>query len=166
MKKYLLSLCLLAFTFPVSAAMSGMKCEWTDEQKIVRSSEYIKDIKVLDGTDFEKQYPCGGSLMQLAVLRGIPHVVEWTLKYGNADPNMMVSLDGYEIEGAPNKIPLILFAAYYSPNADTVDVLVKYGAKNRAVDSKGNDIFWYLDQNPVLRESFITKHGHDYWEIL
>ena len=28
-------------------------------------------------------------------------------------------------------------------------------------DSKGHDVFWYLEQNPVLRRSYLTKWGWD-----
>ena len=127
----------------------------------MRSAENYKEIEALgDKFDPNKVYPCGGTLSQLAVLRGNLTTLNYLHAYG-ADFNADVSLKGYEIPGAPQVIPFPLFVARYSPNSQIMDVMVNSGVNFKVKDSMGHDVFWYLERNPVLRRSYLTKKGWD-----
>ncbi|MBO7483710.1 MAG: hypothetical protein J6T55_01130 [Alphaproteobacteria bacterium] len=155
MKKILLTsvLCLCSF------AAFAEECAYAPEQEIVRSAENFKEISAL-GTNFDpnKKYPCGGTLPQLAVLRGNLDTLDYLQSYG-ADYNAMVSLKGFEIPGAPNEIPFPLFVARYAPNSPIVDVMLNSGVNFKVKDSLGHDAMWYFERNPVLRRSYLTKKG-------
>ncbi len=142
-----------------SLSCVALTCTYTAEQEMVRSAENMMEIRQLpNSVDVNQDYDCGGNLMQLAVLRGNPPVFEYVHQL-NGDLNRMVSLKGYEIDGAPDKIPFVLFAAKYSPTSSIIDYIIERGADVRVKDSNGHDIFWYFDQNPVLRKSYLTKKG-------
>ena len=87
-------------------------------------------------------------------------VMNYLHAYG-ADFNATVSLKGYEIPGAPDEIPFPLFVARYSPNSQIMDVMINSGIDFKVKDSLDHDVFWYLEQNPVLRHSYLTKKGWD-----
>jgi hypothetical protein len=78
-----------------------------------------------------------------------------------ANFNADVSLKGYEIPGAPDVIPFPLFVARYSPNSQIVDTMLNSGIDFKAKDSMGHDVFWYFEQNPVLRNTYLNKKGWD-----
>jgi len=139
----------------------ALECEYAPEQEIVRSAENYLEIKEL-GEDFDpnKKYPCGGTLAQLALLRGNVVTLNYLSRHG-ADFNGKVSLKGYEIPGAPDEIPFPLFVARYAPNSYIVDVMINSEIDFKQKDSKGHDVFWYFEQNPVLRRSYLTKKGLD-----
>jgi len=96
---------------------------------------------------------CGGSLLQLAIRRGNPSIVNGILTQDKTRVNDEVSLRGFLIPGAPERIPVILFAAYYAPSEIVFKVLTEMGADIAVQDSLGHGILWYLDQNPVLRQT-------------
>ena len=157
MKKILLMTTITLFATQTLA----LECAYTKEQEIVRSAENYNEIKEL-GEDFDPnaKYPCGGTLSQLAVLRGNLDTLNYLHAYG-ADFSDIVSLKGYEIPGAPSEIPFPLFVARYSPNSELMDVMISSGVDFKVKDSLGHDVFWYLEQNPVLRHSYLTKKGWD-----
>ena len=145
--------------FAVSAFASD--CAYAPEQEIVRSAENYNEIKELgESFDPNATYPCGGTLSQLAVLRGNLDTLNYLHAYG-ADFNGMVSLKGYEIPGAPDEIPFPLFVARYSPNSEIMDVMINSDIDFHVKDSNDHDVFWYLERNPVLRHSYLTKKGWD-----
>ena len=157
MKKILLTstLCLFA------ASAFALDCAYAPEQEIVRSAENYNEIKELgDSFDPNATYPCGGTLSQLAVLRGNLDTLNYLHAYG-ADFNGNVSLKGYEIPGAPDEIPFPLFVARYAPNSQIMDVMINSGIDFKKKDSLDHDVFWYLERNPVLRRSYLTKKGWD-----
>ena len=156
MKKILLiATCLIAM--PVLA----QNCQYSKEQEIVRSAENLKEVSALgDNFDANATFPCGGTLSQLAVLRGSLESLDYLHAHG-ANFNAIVSLKGYEIPGAPKEIPFPLFVARYSPNSMIVDTMVNSGINFRVKDSMGHDVFWYFDRNPVLRNTYLTKKGWD-----
>ena len=157
MKKILLASTITLFAMSAFA----LDCKYTREQEIVRSAENFDEISAL-GENFDPNatYSCGGTLSQLAVLRGNLDTLNYLHAYG-ADFDAPVSLKGYEIPGAPDEIPFPLFVARYAPNSQIMDVMINSGIDFHVKDSKDHDVFWYLDQNPVLRHSYLTKKGWD-----
>lgn len=157
MKKILLVSTVCLFTVSAFA----LDCAYAPEQEIVRSAENYDEIKALgDSFDANATYPCGGTLAQLAVLRGNLDTLNYLHAYG-ADFNGMVSLKGYEIPGAPDEIPFPLFVARYAPNSQIMDVMINSNIDFKQKDSLDHDVFWYLERNPVLRRSYLTKKGWD-----
>lgn len=144
-----------------SVTVMAEECKYAPAQEIVRSAENYQEIEKL-GTKFDpnKAYPCGGTLSQLALLRGNLITLNYLHAYG-ANFNANVSLKGYEIPGAPPVIPFPLFVARYSPNSEIMDVMLNSGVNFKVKDSAGHDVFWYLERNPVLRRSYLTKNGWD-----
>lgn len=139
----------------------ALDCAYAPEQEIVRSAEnYLEIQKLGDSFDANKQYPCGGTLSQLAVLRGNLTTLNYLHAHG-ANFNGNVSLKGYEIPGAPAVIPFPLFVARYAPNPEMMDVMINSKINFKVKDSAGHDVFWYLERNPVLRRSYLTKKGWD-----
>lgn len=131
-------------------------CQYTQLQKMVRNArnheqifEFIKGGVSMDDPNIR----CGGSLLQLAIRRGNPSIVNGILTQDKTRANKPVSLAGFDIPGAPAQIPAILFAAYYAPNEMTLKVMVDAGGNIALRDSSGHDILWYLDKNPVLRQT-------------
>lgn len=155
MKKLLLSSVLCFMALPVMA----QNCNYTPEQEIVRSAENLDEAKALgENFDANKIYACGGTLAQLAVLRGSLDTLDYLHSQG-ADFNMMVPLKDYPVVGAPKEIPFPLFAARFSPNTMIIDTMINSGINFKVKDSMGHDVFWYFEQNPVLRRSYLTKKG-------
>lgn len=152
---------LLSVACLLGSTVMAEECKYAPAQEIVRSAENFKEIEKL-GTNFDpnKIYPCGGTLSQLAVLRGNLVTLNYLHAYG-ADFDANVSLKGYEIPGAPATIPFPLFVARYAPNSQMMDVMINSGVNFKVKDSLGHDVFWYLERNPVLRRSYLTKKGWD-----
>ena len=151
-KLLLLSICLL--TAPAMAQRVG-ECALTPLQNLVvnaRGAEEIHNL-IARGVVFDEQVRCGGSLMQLAIRRGNPEVLEEILRQDQNRANASVTMDAFPIAGAPKQIPLILFAAYYAPNKQIVDLLVAAGANIAATDDFGRNLLWYMNKNPVLRNT-------------
>lgn len=130
------------------------KCIYSPLQDAVREAKSPEIIQTLadSGVDFNVAQRCGGSILQLAIRRGNPEILKALLEAG-ADATKSVSLDGFTIMGAPKEIPLMAFAAYYSPRQDMMQMLVTAGAKMTELDSNGQTILWYMDQNPILRKT-------------
>jgi len=153
MKKLLFaSICLLAL--PVMAQKAG-ECALTPLQNLIVNARGAEEIQALiqRGVVFDEQVRCGGSLMQLAIRRGNPAVLEAILRQDQTRANATVTLEAFPILGAPKQIPLILFAAYYAPNETIVKLLKQAGANIAATDDFGRNLLWYLGKNPVLRNT-------------
>ena len=118
MKKTLVSLAALMMALPVMAD----NCAYSPLQNLIRNVRSVDEINALTqrGVMFDEKVRCGGSLMQLAILRGNPDVLQAILNQDRSRANIMVDTGSYYIQGAPREIPLILFAAYYAPNAEMV----------------------------------------------
>ena len=158
MKKVLLAstLCLVAFS------VAAQDCEYSKEQEIVRNAENSTEIEEL-GNNFDANatFKCGGTLSQLALLRGNLETLDYLHAHGaNFEANVSLK-GGYEIPGAPDVIPFPLFAARYSPNSAIIDTMINSGINFKVKDSKGHDVFWYFERNPVLRNTYLTKKGWD-----
>lgn len=160
--KKIISFCFVCFIS--SSVLAGVcqfapDCHYTIEQQIVRSAENYQEVAAL-GENFDPNavYPCGGTLLQLAVIRGRVDVMAYVVNAG-ADMNQNVSLKGYEIDGAPDEIPFALFAARYSPSSEIIDTMLNSGVSFLVKDEYGRDALWYFEQNPVLRSSYLTKNG-------
>ncbi len=152
MKKTLISLAALAIAMPVMAATD---CAYSPLQNLIRNVRKADEITTLmnSGVVFSEKTRCGGSLMQLAILRGNPQVLQALLQQDPSRANEMVELQAYPIQGAPKEIPLLLFAAYHAPNGQMIELLVNSGADIAKTDTTGRNLLWYMDQNPVLRNT-------------
>lgn len=168
MKTYLkTALCLLA-AFGAFAAKAQQRmdsipneCAWSEEQQIIRKASTLEDIEALKGKDLNREYPCGGSILQLATLRGNRVVLFELLLNRMINFDTKVSLKDYPIPGSSDPIPAILFAARYAPNQEAFQTFLDAGLDPYVTDDNGHNIWWYMDQNPVLRESDITNYPED-----
>lgn len=73
-----------------------------------------------------------------------------------ADVKTPVSLEGFNIPGAPKEIPILHFAGFYAPRQDIVNLIISAGADVTAVDENGESVLWYINQNPVLRNTALS----------
>ena len=131
-------------------------CQYTLLQNIIRDARGHEKIFELirSGVPMDDQtITCGGSLLQLAIRRGNASIVNGILAQDKSRANSVVSLSDFRISGAPDSVPVILFAAYYAPSETVFKVMVDAGADISVKDTNGHDILWYLDKNPVLRRS-------------
>ena len=155
MKKLLLmSMCL--FVMPAMADQNE-ECALSPLQNLIVNARGAEEIQALiaRGVAFDEQVRCGGTLMQLAIRRGNPDILEAILRQDRRRANAMVNLDAFPIPGAPKDVPLLLFAAYYAPNKTILELLLAAGAKSNvtATDEVGRNVLWYLNKNPVLRKT-------------
>ena len=153
MKKTLISLAALMMALPVMAADNCTS--YTPLQNLVRNARSVNEIAQLiqSGVPFDEPVRCGGSLTQLAVLRGNPDILQAILKQEPSRANAMVKLDGFPIPGSVREVPLLLFASYYAPNEQMIYRIVESGADISKTDSAGRNLLWYMEQNPVLRNT-------------
>ena len=161
MKKILLATALILMSTHVYAV--NPNCKYTQDQQIVRDAEYIADMEVLgaDKKRINAHNSCGGTLLQLATLRGNIDVIQYLLMNG-ADTETLVSIKGYEAdfnEDTPDEIPLIMWAARYAQHGEIFQVFLNHEINAFVKDSEDHDIYWYFEQNPVLRNSYLTKAG-------
>ena len=131
-------------------------CQYSQLQNMIRDArsheqifEFIKSGVSMD----DPTIMCGGTLLQLAIRRGNPSIVNGILTQDKTRANKPVPMAGFDIPGAPAQIPAILFAAYYAPNETTLKVMVDAGGNISVRGGMGHDILWYLDRNPVLRQT-------------
>ena len=160
MKKALLFTIAGIFLFP-SMSFAGPKgeCRYHPIQQVVRMARSAQEIEkeITKKTNFNIHFPCGGSILQLAILRGNPHVLQTLLEKGNINPNETVQNDEFPIKGAPKEFPISFFAAYYAPRAEILNLFVDYaGDEIYKKDANGQTILWYLEQNPVLNNTEIS----------
>ena len=131
-------------------------CQYTILQNLIRDArthEQIFDMIRAGVSMDDESITCGGSLLQLAIRRGNPSIVNGILTQDKTRVNDSVSLRDFPIFGAPERIPVILFAAYYAPSEIVFRVLTEMGADITVQDENGHGVLWYLDQNPVLRQT-------------
>ena len=140
---------------PVKAATT--ECAYSPLQNFIRNVRNHEDVEkyIKQGIQFNEKPRCGGTLMQLAVLRGNPNVLVALLNQERSRANEVSSIEDFRIQGGPRQLPIVLFAAYYAPNQDMLIQLVNAGADFSVVDEQGRNILWYMDQNPVLRSSYV-----------
>ena len=161
MKKTFISLAALMMALPVMAADN---CAYSPLQNLIRNVRKSDEIVVLmnRGVVFSEKTRCGGSLMQLAVLRGNPQVLQALLQRDPSQANEVAGIDAFPIPGVRSReIPLILFAAYYAPNDQMIRYLVNAGADISKTDADGRNLLWYMEQNPVLRNTDLYDELND-----
>jgi hypothetical protein len=132
-------------------------CSYSPLQDLIRNARSGKDLEPILGgrVDLNTPVKCGGTILQLAIRRGNPEVVKLLLENGvSAKEN--VSLEGFDIPGAPDNVPLLMFAAYYSPRQDILNLVISAGADMMVLDSNGENVLWYLSKNPVLQNTAIS----------
>ena len=160
MKKTLLLTIAGCFLFPtMSFAAPRGECRYHPIQQVVRMARSEQDIEkeIAKKTNFNIHFPCGGSVLQLAILRGNPQVLQVLLEKANLNPNEMISNDEFPIKGAPKELPISFFAAYYAPRADILTLFVDYAGDDiYKKDANNQNILWYLEQNPVLNNTEIS----------
>ena len=132
-------------------------CSYTPLQEIIRDARSETDLTPITKNNVNLNAPvkCGGTVLQLAVLRGNPQVVRALLEAG-ADVKTPVSLEGFNIPNAPKEIPILHFAGFYSPRQDIVNLIISAGADVTAADANGESVLWYINQNPVLRNTALS----------
>ena len=152
MKKTLISLIALMIAMPVIAD----DCAYSPLQNLIRNIRSVNEINELLQRNIILDEPvrCGGTLMQLAILRGKPDVLQAMLVQDRARANAMVPLD-YSGSGT-RKVPVLLFAALHAPNAEMVQKLLESGADITKTDTGGRNVLWYMEQNPVLRNTALS----------
>ncbi len=154
-KLLLLSICTLSL--PVCAQRYG-DCAYTLLQNLVMNARSAEEIQapISRGVAFDEQVRCGGSLVQLAIRRGNPDVLQAILQQDQKRASAVVDLTAFPIQNGPRQIPVILFAAYYAPNKEIVQLLIAAGADINVSDDGGRNILWYLDKNPVLKNTALV----------
>ena len=151
-------MCLAATTvFAAPNRNNSGICSYSPLQDLIRNARSGKDLEPILGgrVDLNTPVKCGGTILQLAIRRGNPEVVKLLLENG-VSAKEDVSLEGFDIPGAPNNVPLLMFAAYYSPRQDILNLIISAGADMTALDSNGENVLWYLDKNPVLQNTAIS----------
>jgi len=166
MKKILLACVCGLMAVPVMAASN--ECAYTPLQALIRNVRDVSEINNLTARGVILEDPnirCGGSLMQLAIVRGNPDVLKALLEQDIKRADQRVSLDGFTIPDAPRQIPVLLFAAYYSPNESMMRLMVQAveqgGSGLNQVDDNGRNLLWYLEKNPVLRNTQLSDELRD-----
>ncbi len=159
MKKLLLTCAVVALVALPAGAAPQSECSYSPRQALVRDArDATQIIGLIDkGLIFDETPRCGGTIMQLAVRRGNAEVLMALLKQDLKRASQVVPLDEFPIPGAPKKVPLWLFAAYYAPNESIVQLLkqaLQQSNQSLAVtDEMGRNVLWYMDRNPVLRQT-------------
>ncbi len=157
MKKSILTAAAICLIAGSVSAQYGQTCNsYTPMQDLVRNARNADQIQQLINSGVQMTdttIKCGGTLLQLAIRRGNTDVLALLLGQNKAQLNTQVSLDGFNIPNAPKKIPLTMFAAYYAPSEAVFQTLMNAGADVTVLDEQNNSVVWYIDQNPVLRET-------------
>jgi len=159
MKKFLMTCALVVLATTSAGAAPQSECAYSPRQMLIRDARDSMQIEnlIAQGVVFDETPRCGGSLMQLAIRRGNPEVLKALLQQDLKRANQIVSLDEFPIPGAPKKVPLWLFAAYYAPNDLIINLmqqaLQQSGANLAMVDDSGRNALWYMERNPVLRQT-------------
>ena len=156
-KKWIVGI--IGLTLIGGVSVQAEECRYATNQEIVRRAENMNEIRGLgDQFDVNEEFPCGGSLIQLAVLRGNVDTFPYLVRHG-VDLNMAVSTKEFDMPDTPDMIPFPLFAARFAPNSALIDYMLNNGADFKVKDAYGHDALWYFEQNPVLRSSYLTKKG-------
>lgn len=131
-------------------------CAYTPLQELVRTVRDAKDIQQLMERGVQMDDPsvkCGGNLLQLAIRRGNPAVVDLILKQSPERAKETVSLAEFNIPGAPESVPVIMFAGFYAPSEQIFQLVANASGDTSVIDDNGNTVLWYMEQNPVLLET-------------
>ena len=156
MKKNILPSLAGLVLIPLTVYAAPKECIYHPLQDIVRSARSEKDIEpwIKDQINFNIDFRCGGSILQLAVVRGNPQILKILLEQGGVNPNELVSNEAFPIKGAPKVIPISFFAAFYAPRADILNLFMEYAEDSiYQTDMTGTNILWYIEQNPALRNT-------------
>ncbi len=130
-----------------------LDCDYTPLQELIRTVRDAKDVQQLmerGGQMDDPSIKCGGNLLQLAIRRGNPAVVDLILKQSPKRARESVSLAGFNIPGAPENITMTMFAGYYAPSEQIFQLIANTSGDIQSVDDNGNTVLWYMEQNPVL----------------
>ncbi len=158
MKKFILATVLGLSLFHVSAyAAPRGECSYTPLQVVIREARSKQDVQELidKNVKLDIKPRCGGTVLQLATLRGNMDVFEALLNSGRFALDGNVSNSDYPIPGAPREYPLAFFVAYHAPSLNMMKVFMNSGANLLGTDSNQENILWYLKQNPVLMNTEI-----------
>lgn len=157
-KTAFLSLVLTAL-IPLAVYAAPRECVYHPLQEIIRSARSEKDIEpwIKDQISFNIDFPCGGSILQLAIMRGNPDVLKLLIEKGGVNAKEMVENDVFPIKGAPRVIPISLFAAFYATRPEILNLFMTYAGDDfYKKDDFGQNILWYIEQNPVLRSTDLS----------
>ena len=161
MRLLLLSTCLAVLAWNTTVFSAPAKgCSYSPLQQVIRTARSEADVlKLIDNqVNLNIKPRCGGNVMQLAILRGNPDIVKVLIDQAGLDLNETVSNVDYPIPGAPKEIPLIFFAAYYSPRIEIMNLLLNTNVDVLKTDLRGETILWYLDKNPVLMNTELVDN--------
>ncbi len=158
-KKALLTT-VLGMVLATTAAQAQIvsECMYAPEQEMIRQARSFEDLKPLEGKDLSQAYPCGGTILQLATLRGIAEVLLTLRRNNMVNFDTEMSTKDYPIPGAPEMIPAILFAGRWAPNQETFQAFLDAGLDPFVKDAAGHDLKWYLARNPVMHHSDYTEY--------
>lgn len=133
------------------------KCTYSPLQDVIRNARGTQDIApiIQNKVDLNAVPRCGGTPLQLAVLRGNPQIVKALLE-GGASVSEEVSLEGFTIPEAPEKVPVLMFAGFFAPRPEIVQLIIQAGADVLKTDENGENVLWYIEQNPVLRNTALS----------
>lgn len=130
-----------------------LDCDYTPLQELIRTVRDAKDVQQLMERGVQMDDPsikCGGNLLQLAIRRGNPAVVDLILKQSPKRARESVSVASFNIPGAPENITMTMFAGYYAPSEQIFQLIANTSGDIQSVDDNGNTVLWYMEQNPVL----------------
>ncbi len=159
MKKELLTavaVCFIAGSAVAQYNKGTTVCSYTPMQDLIRNARSADQVQQLINSGVQMNdatIKCGGNLLQLAIRRGNTEILGLLLSQNKSQINANVSLTGFEIPGAPKEVPLVMFAAYYAPSEAVFQTLMNAGVDVTVLDTSNNSALWYMDQNPVLRET-------------
>ncbi len=159
MKKTLLLSFALATLVPLVAFSAPRDCIYHPLQEIIRSARSEKDIEpwIKDQINFNIDFSCGGSILQLAIIRGNPDILKLLIEKGGVNVKEMIQNDAFPIKGAPRVIPISLFAAFYATRPEILNLFMTHaGDSFYEKDANGQNILWYIEQNPVLRNTDLS----------
>ncbi|MDD3669344.1 MAG: hypothetical protein PHX68_03620 [Alphaproteobacteria bacterium] len=146
-----------------SAAAQYGRCSYTPLQDAIRTARSEQQIQELinKGVRLDEQTRCGGSLLQLAIVRGNPAVISLMLRQNPELARTPVALSPFPIQGAPAEVPVLMFAARYAVRPEIVTGLINAGASATELDKNGENILWYLSKNPVLVDTELADQLRD-----
>lgn len=139
-------------------AQQQTRCSYSPLQEAVQVANSGADIDRLVKRRVNLNAPvrCGGTLAQLAIVRGNPEVLAVLINSG-VDIKAPVKSADFNLQGVPEELPLILFAAYRAPNTDILKLLMDAGLSVTEMDKRDENISWYLERNPVLRSTDLAR---------
>ncbi len=155
--------CGLAACVATGVGAQYSRCSYTPLQDAVRTARNEQQIQELitKGVRLDEQTRCGGSLLQLAIVRGNPGIINLMLRQNPDLARTNVSLSPFPIQGAPAEVPVLMFAARYAVRPEIVTGLINAGASATELDKNGENILWYINKNPVLVDTDLSDQLRD-----